>query len=182
MKTLITAFAMLFAVAANANSINVSYVDTKYDLSSPASTVLDDSATGLSLTYSYDINPMWAIDFGIADLGAAERSIGLIDTKLDVETLSILAHFNMPIATLMMNPVKLHLYGGITRGDAEVTVGAFSRSDQDIGSKYGAGLTYWFNNTWAADLKYTRSSLDFSNTVDFAYNPRLWEFGATYKF
>jgi len=179
---LIVIIVFCFNKEVQADTVSASYVNTSYDLSFPADVFLDDSSNGWQVSYGFEITPSWSLDLGYADLGKAEQTIIFIPTAFEVELLTIVGHGRLSIGTLAGHDIKLHGLLGVARGDARVTVGANSLSDDDMGVIYGVGLGVMLSPIHEIKAMYKKTSLTFDNTVAFNYDPSMFEIGYSFHF
>ncbi len=184
MKKILLALSMLMFISLSyADTLTTSYAYTNYDYAPPAAgTLFDDSSDGVSLMYSFTIDPVWAIDVSYKDLGIATRSFGPIQTKVDTQLLTVMANAHTHIATLSGMPLNLHGMIGVARANIEATVGPFAASDNDVGLAYGAGLRLWITGSDAINLTATKYDISFNNVGAFDLDPLVIELGYTRRF
>lgn len=179
---LIVIIVFCFNREAQADSVNVNYTVTDYDYTFPANVFLDESSNGYGISYSFDLSPLWSLDVGYSDLGKAEQTVLFIPTEFETELFTIAAHGALQIATIATHAIKVHGILGVARANTDVTVGANSLSDSDMGVYYGAGFSLMISPVHEITAMYKKVDLTFDNTVVFDYNPSMIEVGYSFNF
>ncbi|MFV1982991.1 MAG: outer membrane beta-barrel protein [Thiohalomonadales bacterium] len=179
---LIIIIIVCFSRTLKADTINISYVKTSYDLQSPANIVFSDSSNGLSLTYGLELTPMLALEGSYKNLGSADRNVFFINTALETTMYSLALTANTSIGLLGGHDV--HLLGslGLIKADMDISAGTNSLSDSDTGMLMGVGINLDLSANDILTLRYTRTKLSFNNTINFDYDPSMFELGYSRSF
>ena len=187
---------------AKADSVNVHFITTDYNYSSPTSLVLDDSSSGIGITYGVELSPSFQLDIGYADLGSAEQTFTVntqrryrghrrrghggnsynVTTKAEATAFNVALHGSTVLGTIAAHNIKGHALLGIMRADMDINTESGLLSDTDTGLLVGVGISAWLSPMSAVTVMYKKADLDFANTVNFEYDPSMIEAGFTRRF
>ena len=188
MKTLVSfiaAIALLFSVSAQAGWYgSIGIMSTDYDYNDPlVEALFDNSATGYSLAGGWESGSWYAFEFEYTDFGKADRDFGGIGTGFDVEAVSLWATAHWHVGSIAGMGVDLGGRLGMTRADAEASIGPFSVSDEDTGLAAGVTARLWVTPATAVALDYRQRDLAFDiGGTSFDYDPKVVQLSLIHRF
>ncbi len=183
MKILLIALLTLFSFSkVFAAGISVGVVSNTYDYTSPANAVLDDQSMGFNLGFTVHLDPTWSLDLGYTDYGTASRNFGFITTEVDTTSFSAALRGSMTVGAIAAHDIIVHGLVGTIMADMDISAGANTLSDSDTGLLYGFGASLMISALDEVSIMYKKADLDFSNTVNFQYDPETLELSYTRRF
>ncbi len=139
------------------NYVSLGFVNTNYNTQPPDSFFFDDNANGYEVTIGFPMPVSWLYtELSLSDNGTSTNNMGFANYELNSQSMAILLHGAIPIATVAGHTIKAHARLGYsaTQFAGSETISNQSVTDTDIGLTYGLGASIWLTPHWGIELDY----------------------------
>lgn len=140
----------------------------------PGGVSCDEKDTGWKILGGFQINKMWGVELGYANLGEASASAAGVDVKVEVTAWDLVGVGTLPLMDKLSAYGKLGLFRAESEGTSNVGVSA---DDSETGFTFGLGLRYDFARNLGVRAEWQRyQEVDDDTDVDLLSVGIIWRF------